>query len=89
MPYLSRTLCSVLDEMRACHKTRNFTYLPGLIEEAQSMGNRMEAAIEDKNDLDTYRRQGKAVEKENKKLRKEQKALQEEIEKLKKKKEKP
>jgi len=53
--WLSRTLCSVLEEMRECYKTRNFSYLNGLIEEAQSMGNRMEAGLEDKKDLEKLR----------------------------------
>jgi len=43
--YLSRTMCDVLEEMRSAHKTLNFSYLLGLIEEVQSMGNRMEAAL--------------------------------------------
>lgn len=41
-----RTICSVFIEMRTCLKTRNFSYLRGLIEEGQSYGNRMEAALE-------------------------------------------
>ena len=32
----SRTLCSVLEEMRKCFETRNFSPLHGLIEEAQT-----------------------------------------------------
>ena len=43
-PY--RTLCDVLDEMRSTYKTRNFASLLGLIEEAQMMGNRMEAKLD-------------------------------------------
>jgi hypothetical protein len=49
--YLNRTLCDVLSEMRKCDKTRNYSYLAGLIEEAQSMGNRMESALSDVDDL--------------------------------------
>jgi len=41
----NRYLCSVLDEMRECTKTLNFSYLLGLIEEAQTLGNRMEAKL--------------------------------------------
>lgn len=52
--YLNRTLCSVLEEMRALDKTKNYSPLLGLIEEAQSMGNRMEAAIENKRDIRRY-----------------------------------
>jgi hypothetical protein len=43
----NRTLCSVLEEMRSCYKTRNFAPLKGLIEEAQIYGNRMEAKLFD------------------------------------------
>jgi len=43
MPH--RFLCDVLKEMRDCWKTRNFANLKALIEEAQWMGNRMEAAL--------------------------------------------
>lgn len=48
MDYLARTLCDVLHEMRNCHRTRNYSYLMGLIEEAQMMGNRMEAGLHTK-----------------------------------------
>lgn len=47
----TRTICAVLGEMRKCYKTRNFAYLPGLIEECQSMGNRMEAALGDQSNF--------------------------------------
>ncbi len=43
----NRSLCSVLSEMRDCFHTRNFAVLPGLIEEAQTYGNRMEAKLQD------------------------------------------
>lgn len=51
----NRTLCDVLEEMRATYNTRNFSYLLGLIEEAQTMGERMEAAIEDRRDAKQLR----------------------------------
>ena len=73
--YPNRTLCQVLNEMRDCLKTNNFSYLLGLIEEVQSLGNRMEASLTDKNDL-YYDR------KELRKLKKEIKRLKEEKEKL-------
>lgn len=53
--YPNRTLCGVLEEMRACYKTRNFASLLGLIEEAQAMGNRMEASLFDKHDYEKIR----------------------------------
>lgn len=49
--FLNRTLCDVLSDMRTCVKTLNFSYLIGLIEEAQTMGYRMEASLYDKNDI--------------------------------------
>ena len=40
-----RTICSVLEDMRNSHKSRNYSYLKGLIEEAQSYANRMEDGL--------------------------------------------
>ena len=50
--YLNRTMCEVLHEMRECTKTRNYSYLLGLIEEAQSMANRMEAKLGQVKDIE-------------------------------------
>lgn len=58
----NRTLCAVLEEMRATYKTRNFASLLGLIEEAQSMGNRMESSLYDQKSI-------KAMEKKYRKLK--------------------
>lgn len=41
----NRYMCSVLDEMRNCVETSNFSGLSGLIEEAQSYANRMENGL--------------------------------------------
>jgi len=60
----NRTLCNVLEDMRKAHKTRNFSYLLGLIEEAQMMGNRMEAGLWDQHDLEHREEQVKEKEKE-------------------------
>ena len=46
----NRHICSVLEEMRECTKTLNFSYLLGLIEEAQSLGSRMESRLYDQKD---------------------------------------
>jgi len=48
----NRLLCDVLGEMRECVKTSNFSYLLGLIEEAQSLGNRMESKLYDMKEHD-------------------------------------
>lgn len=72
----NRTLCDVLTEMRKVHETRNYSYLLGLIEEAQSMGNQMEAGLYDKHDLET-------LQKRIKNLRKQRDVLKDEINALK------
>jgi hypothetical protein len=48
----NRTICGVLEEMRKCYETRNFSYMNSLIEEIQSMANRMEAKLWDQKDFD-------------------------------------
>ena len=67
----NRLLCDVLDEMRDCVKTSNFSYLSGLIEEAQSLGSRMEAHLYDIKDFNRLRDDIKALEKKKKKLKEE------------------
>jgi len=49
---LNRYMCEVLEEMRTCTKTLNFAILPSLIEEVQTMANRMEMALSDMKDLE-------------------------------------
>ena len=44
-------MCDVLEEMRTSVKTLNFAMIPSLIEEVQTMANRMEMALEDMKDL--------------------------------------
>ena len=50
----NRTICDVLEGMRKCCETKNFSYLPGLVEEAQVMSDRMESALSDKKDYKLY-----------------------------------
>ena len=50
-----RYICSVLEEMRTLHKTRNYAMLPSLIEEAQMLANRMEAGLENKRTYEEMR----------------------------------
>ena len=64
----NRLICAVLDEMRDCVKTLNFSYLPGLIEEAQSLGNRMEAHLYEIKDYNRLHKDIKALKKKKKKL---------------------
>jgi hypothetical protein len=51
---MNRFVCEVLEEMRTCVKTMNFSYLAGLIEEVQVIANRMEAALGDNRDYLLY-----------------------------------
>lgn len=79
MPY--RYWCAVLDEMREMHKTHNYAQLLAYIEELQTLGNRMEAALGEKRDLEYWHKEAKQAKKEGKQL-------QDQIEKLRKKKKK-
>lgn len=82
---VNRTMCDVLDEMRKslelvdnsdiCLK-RHKAYMGHLIEEMQTYGNRMEAALSDVHDL-------KEIYKTRKKLKKEIKRLVEQRDKIK------
>ena len=47
----NRLVCNVLEEMRNCSKTNNYSYLDGLIEETQSLVNRMEAKLFDMREI--------------------------------------
>lgn len=42
-----RYVCSVLTEMRNCHRLYKMDMIPGLIEEVQTLVNRMEAKLAD------------------------------------------
>ena len=65
---VNRYLCSVLDEMRECTKTLNFSYLLGLIEEAQTLANRMEAKLYEIKDFEGLHQDIANLKKQKKKL---------------------
>jgi hypothetical protein len=73
----NRLLCAVLDEMRECVKTTNFSYLPGLIEEAQSLGNRMESHLYDIKDFNRLNKDIKDLKKKKKKIEEKVEELEE------------
>ena len=75
MYYLHRTMCDVLEEMRQSDKTKNYAYLMSLIEEAQSMANRMEAALSDAKDIKNLQATVSELKKEVKKLEAKKKKL--------------
>tara|TARA_R110000851_G_scaffold5155_2_gene21479 strand:- start:1040 stop:1225 length:186 start_codon:yes stop_codon:yes gene_type:complete len=54
--------------MRECTKTLNFSYLLGLIEEAQTLGNRMEAKLYDIRDYERLHEDISKLKKQKKKL---------------------
>lgn len=75
----SRYICSVLDEMRDCHKTHNYSYLPGLIEEAQSLARRMESALCDVRDVREWSKIRDELKKEIRELEEKKRLLDEQL----------
>ena len=74
---MNRYLCDVLHEMRECVKTLNFSYLLGLIEEAQTLANRMEARLYEMKDFDRLHEEIKVLKKKKKSLEKKVEELEE------------
>jgi len=72
--YINRTFCDVVSDMRLCNKTQNYGPMESLIEELQIKGNRMEAAIYDKNDIAAMNKEWAELKKKLKKIRKKVKA---------------
>jgi uncharacterized protein YlxW (UPF0749 family) len=66
----NRLLCAVFEEMRECVKTVNFSYLLGLIEEAQTLANRMESRLYDMKDHDRLLDDIRDLKKKKKNLKK-------------------
>ena len=67
---VNRYICDVLSEMRACTKTMNFSYLLGLIEEAQTLALRMEAKLYEIKDYERLHEEIRALKKKKKALEK-------------------
>lgn len=63
-----RYICDVVEEMRECCKTLNFSTLRGLIAEIHSMGKRMEAGLQHKNDWEYWREKHQNERNEAKRL---------------------
>ena len=68
--YLNRTICAVFEEMRSCNETKNYSYLLGLIEEAQSMANKMESKIDLIKDFEELQNKYKELEERKNDLKK-------------------
>lgn len=80
----NRYLCDVLEDMRKCEQTRNYSSLAGLIEEAQVMGNRMESALSDQKDLVELTKKYSDKKSDYKKLKQELDEIKSKLEPLKK-----
>ena len=76
----NRYFCTVIDEMRACYKTRNFSIIMGLLEELQSIGNRMEAKCGDISDYNRYLDEVKELKREIKSLKRKRDKLKRRVE---------
>ena len=74
---VNRFLCDVLRDMRECVKTSNFSYLLGLIEEAQTLGSRMESRLFEIKDYERLHKEIRDLKKKKKKLEKEVEELEE------------
>jgi hypothetical protein len=72
---LNRTLCDVLREIRDLNETKNYSSLISLVEEIQSMANRMESALADYKDYSAMIEHKAKLKLEIKKLKTENKAL--------------
>ena len=68
--YLNRTICGVFEEMRSCNETKNYSYLLGLIEEAQSMANKMESKIDSIKNFEDLKNKYKELEERKNDLKK-------------------
>ena len=66
MPH--RYVCDVLEEMRKCDKVRNYSIMLSLIEEVQTLVNRMEAGLGEKSDHEVWHKKAKTEKKEYKRL---------------------
>lgn len=73
---VNRTICDTLEAMRKAYDTRNFSYLLGLIEEAQNMANRMESALWDQKEFDYRKKEHAKLKKEIAKLEKSKDSLE-------------
>lgn len=72
---LSHSQASRFQDCAKSYETHNFSYLVGLIEEAQSMGIKMEARLWDQKDFIAAKEEHEKLKVELKELKKEKKVL--------------
>ncbi len=65
---IERYICTVIDEMRQCYKTYNFGCIQGLIEEFQTLANRMEAKLSQVAEVKNLHEQIKKLDKQREDL---------------------
>lgn len=82
MVYPLRTWCNIIDDLKSCYRTRNFSYVLGLLEELQYAGDKMEAALEGKKDLKDWAERRSDLNHEIEELEIKRKKLEREIEDL-------
>ena len=73
----NRSICSILDDLRKAHETRNYSYLTGIIEELQWAGNRMEASLGDIQDINQWKKERTKLRHEITKLEHKKDSLEE------------
>jgi hypothetical protein len=78
VPY--RYACDVMEEMRTAVKVLRIDMLPGLIEEMQTMVNRMEAKLADYSSMGYELEKGAEFRKELKKMKREAEGLAQQME---------
>ena len=76
----NRYLCNILTDMRTSVDKLRIDMIPGLIEEAQIYGNRMEAKLDDQYDTKRLLEEKSELSHEIQKLRKEKQTLEREKE---------
>lgn len=75
----NRPVCDVLQELRECFKTYSFGIIPSLVEELQTIVNRMEASLYDKRDFTRMQDQLKRATNRNKELNEQEASLNDRI----------
>lgn len=66
--FTNRTMCSILENIRAMDKSKNYSALLGAVEELQWAAERMEAAIADVKDINNLKEHRAELRDEVKKL---------------------
>jgi predicted RNase H-like nuclease (RuvC/YqgF family) len=64
----NRYICDVLEEMRTMTETLNFSPMLGLIEECQTLANRMESALYDRADIRDFSKEVRSLKQEKREL---------------------